>query len=203
MLVLHAAPNTISVAVAIALEEARVPYDIARVDFGTAEQTSARYLAVNPKGRVPALVTPDGTLTETGAILEYIAATSDIGRPADAFAAAKLREVMYYLAATMHVNHAHRMRGHRWADQAESHADMRAKVPQTMAASCAYLEDALTLAPFVGDDVSIVDGYLFALLTWLPSDGVDLADYPQLSAFAAMMRQRASVRAVVAKGLLV
>jgi len=102
MLVLHAAPNTISVAVAIALEEARVPYDIARVDFGAAEQTSARYLAVNPKGRVPALVTPDGTLTETGAILEYIAATSDIGRPADAFAAAKLREVMYYLAATMH-----------------------------------------------------------------------------------------------------
>ena len=203
MLVLHAAPNTISVAVAIALEEARVPYDIARVDFGTTEQTSPRYLAVNPKGRVPALVTPDGTLTETGAILEYIAATSDIGRPANAFAAAKLREVMYYLAATMHVNHAHRMRGHRWADQAESHADMRAKVPQTMAASCAYLEDALTLNPFVGDDVSVVDGYLFALLTWLPGDGVDLADYPQLSAFAAMMRQRASVRAVVAKGLLV
>ena len=203
MLVLHAAPNTISVAVAIALEEARVPYDIARVDFDTAEQTSPRYLAVNPKGRVPALVTPDGTLTETGAILEYIAATSDIGRPADAFAAAKLREVMYYLAATMHVNHAHRMRGHRWADQAESHADMRAKVPQTMAASCAYLEDALTLDPFVGDDVSVVDGYLFALLTWLPGDGVDLADYRQLSAFAAMMRQRASVRAVVAKGLLV
>lgn len=203
MLVLHAAPNTISVAVAIALEEARVPYDIARVDFGTIEQTSARYLAVNPKGRVPALVTPDGTLTETGAILEYIAATCDIARPANAFAAAKLREVMYYLAATMHVNHAHRMRGHRWADQAESHADMRAKVPQTMAASCAYLEDALTLDPFVGDNVSIVDGYLFTLLTWLPGDGVDLADYPQLSAFAAMMRQRASVRAVVAKGLLV
>lgn len=203
MLVLHAAPNTISVAVAIALEEARVPYDIARVDFDTAEQTRARYLAVNPKGRVPALVTPDGTLTETGAILEYIAATCDIARPANAFAAAKLREVMYYLAATMHVNHAHRMRGHRWADQAESHADMRAKVPQTMAASCAYLEDALTLDPFVGDNVSIVDGYLFTLLTWLPGDGVDLADYPQLSAFAAMMRQRASVRAVVAKGLLV
>jgi len=202
MLVLHAAPNTISVAVAIALEEARVPYDIARVDFDTTEQTSARYLAVNPKGRVPALVTPDGTLTETGAILEYIAATCDIARPANAFAAAKLREVMYYLAATMHVNHAHRMRGHRWADQAESHADMRAKVPQTMAASCAYLEDALTLDPFVGEDVSIVDGYLFTLLTWLPGDGVDLADYPQLSAFADMMRQRASVRAVVAKGLL-
>ncbi|HBB82106.1 MAG TPA: glutathione S-transferase, partial [Sulfitobacter sp.] len=75
MLKLHYAPGTISVAVAIALEEAGLAYEPVKVDFASAEQTAAPYLALNPKGRVPTLVTEAGSaLTETGALLDYVAA---------------------------------------------------------------------------------------------------------------------------------
>ena len=106
MLKLHYAPGTISVAVAIALEEAGLAYEPVKVDFASAEQTAAPYLALNPKGRVPALIGDDGTvMTETGALLDYIAALAPQAGllPADAQSAAHMRGVMYYLASTMHV----------------------------------------------------------------------------------------------------
>lgn len=202
MLTLHYAPKTISIAVAIALEEAGIAYDAVAVDFASGAQAKEPYLSVNPKGRVPALVTGAGTLTETGAILEYIGETSGQMLPDTPLAMARMREVMFYLASTMHVNHAHKMRGHRWADQQSSFDDMTAKVPQTMAASCAYLEDMLSLDPFVSKDISLADPYLFVVLNWVPGDGVDLSDYPKLAAFVRMMQARPSVQAVTAKGML-
>ena len=68
------APNTISMSVAIALQEAGLGHELTRVDFTKAEQTGDAYLAKNPKGRVPTLIVGDKALTETGALLEYIAA---------------------------------------------------------------------------------------------------------------------------------
>ena len=70
---LYYAPNTISVAVAIALEEAGIEYETVEIDFAAKEQTGAAYGQINPKNRVPALAVEGGILTETGALLEYIA----------------------------------------------------------------------------------------------------------------------------------
>ena len=137
MLKLFATKGTISVAVALVLEEVGAEYELCLIDFATEDQRSQAYLEINSKGRVPALVTEGGILTETAAILEYIAPHM---LPKDAFACAKHREISYYLAATMHINHAHKLRGYRWADLETSFEDMRAKVPQTMAESCAYVE---------------------------------------------------------------
>lgn len=200
MLKLHYSKGSISIAVAIALEEVGAEHILVPVDFKAGAQTQPAYLSLNPKGRVPLLETPDGLLTETGAILEYVAPGLI---PADAFAAAKMRETMYYMAGTMHVAHAHKMRGSRWADTEASFADMRAKVPQTMTASCAYLEDHLTLAPFAdGETLTLADIHLFMVLSWAPDDGVDMTAYPKLQRFADQMEARASVKAVRAKGLL-
>ncbi|WP_022703393.1 glutathione S-transferase family protein [Pseudorhodobacter ferrugineus] len=202
---LFLAKGTISIAVAITLEEAGVGYDPVVVDFAAGEQTKPAYLAINPKGRVPCLITDHGRLTETGAILEYIAALAPAAGliPQDAFVAAQMREVMYYIASTLHVNHAHKLRGHRWADLEASFADMRAKVPQTMAAGCAYLEQEVLRGPYVlGEAFTLADVYLFVVTTWLAGDGVDVAAYPKLSAFVAAMEVRASVRAVRVQGWL-
>lgn len=196
MLKLHYAPRTISVAVAIALEEAGVDYTPVPVDFANAAQTKPDYHKVNPKGRVPALETSHGILTETGAILEYAAPALV---PDDPFAAARMRELMYYLASTMHVNHAHRVRGHRWANEQSSFDDMAAKVPETMAASCAYLEEVL---PAHGERALVSDAYLYVVLSWLEGDGVDIANYPKLQAFQRWMDGRASVQTARAKGML-
>ena len=205
MLTLHYAPGTIAAAVAITLNEAQADYDRVRVDFSKGEQRGAAYLAINPKGRVPALETPQGILTECSAILDFIAATHPKAGlvPDDPFEAARMRSVMTYLASTMHVNHAHGMRGARWADDEASWADMKRKVPQTMAESAAYVEDHGMTGPFaLGDRFSLADPYLFLVSTWLPGDGVDIARYPKLAAFNASMWERPSVRIALSDGIL-
>lgn len=200
MLKLHYAPRTISVAVAITLEETGTPYEAVHVDFAAAAQTTPDYHKINPKGRVPALETPDGILTETGALLEYVA--PDLV-PTDPYAAAKMRELMYYLASTMHVNHAHKMRGSRWASLQSSFDDMARKVPETMATSCAYVEEALNALPFASGEGQVVsDFYLYVVLSWLPGDGVDIADFPTLQDFQHRMNTRRSVQTIYEKGML-
>jgi glutathione S-transferase len=195
---LHYAPGTIATASVLTLFETGKTADLIRVDFAKSQQNSPEYLAINPKGRVPALVTDQGILTETGAILHYLADGTDLV-PSDPMQRARMHELMYYLASTMHVNHAHKLRGHRWADQDASHQDMTAKVPETMAASCAYVETQLRGPYLLGDRPCLADFYLFAICTWLAGDGVDIANYPQLSNHFQMVSSRDS--AIKAKDL--
>lgn len=202
---LYYAPGTISVAVAIALEEAGLDYEAVKIDFANKEQLSPAYAQINPKSRVPALAVEGGILTETGALLDYIADVAPTAglRPSDPVLLARMREVMYYLASTMHVNHAHKLRGSRWASKTSSYKDMQAKVPQTMADSCAHLSQYGLRGPFVlGDEVSLADCYLYVVCTWLEGDGVTLADFPKIQSFMTAMEQRDSVRAVYAKDML-
>ncbi|NCQ22834.1 MAG: glutathione S-transferase [Rhodobacteraceae bacterium CG17_big_fil_post_rev_8_21_14_2_50_63_15] len=202
---LYYAKGTIAIAVAISLHEAGLPFEPVRLDFKAGDQTRPDYHAINPKGRVPALVTAQGILTETGAILDYIADLApEAGlRPSDPFRAAKMREAMYYLASTMHVNHAHRARGHRWANEESSFADMKAKTVQTMTESAAYIEQHILTGPYVlGDSLSLADPYLFVASTWLAGDGVKVADFPRFMAFAEAMRARASVARVIADDMI-
>ncbi|SFS90933.1 glutathione S-transferase [Sulfitobacter marinus] len=206
MLTLYYAPGTISIAVALTLEEAGLPYEAVKVDFKSAEQTLPDYLAINAKGRVPALVLSDGTvLTETGALLEYIADVAPSAGliPTDSTLAAHMRSAMYYLASTMHVAHAHKMRGSRWASQKSSFDDMTAMVPQTMAACASYVETHLLRGDSVlGQNFSIADPYLFVVCTWLEGDGVRIADYPKIQNFMTKMEGRQSVKIIREKAML-
>ncbi len=202
---LYYAPRTISIAVAIALEEAGLEYEAVKLDFASGEQTKPAYHQINPKGRVPALVVDGGILTETGALLDYVAAVApDAGLvPKDPVIAARMREVMYYLASTMHVNHAHKMRGHRWADKEASWQDMTAKVAETMTDSCAYISSNGLRGPLVlGETFSLADAYLYVVCSWLEGDGVDVSAFPKIIAFREAMEARPSVQAVRAAGML-
>lgn len=202
MLTLHCAPNTIAVAVVVALNEG-VHWEAVRIDFASADQTKPAYLALNPKGRVPTLITPEGPLTETGAILEYLGETAVSHLvPVDPLQRARMREVMYYLASTMHVNHAHKMRGPRWANEQSSFDDMKAKVPETMTASCAFLEPQVVGPYFFGPEPTLEDCYLYAISNWLEGDGVDLSQFPKLTAWRVTMESRASVQKARAEGLI-
>ena len=203
---LYFAPNTVSVAVCVALHEAGQPHDLIKVDFAASEQTGTAYLGINAKGRVPALETNGTVLTETGALLDYIAALHPNAglMPSDPVEAARVRSVMYYLASTMHINHAHKMRGQRWATEQSSLDDMKAKVTENMTASAAFVEDECLAGPFVlGDVISIADCYPYAVCNWLDGDGVDVAAFPKISTFLQTMEQRDSVKASRAKGVIV
>lgn len=204
MLTLHHNPFAISAVAAIVLEELELEYTPVLVDFRETAQQAPAYLALNPKGRVPTLETPDGVLTETGAILEYLATTHGPQLvPDDTFQAARMRETMYYLAATLHVNYAHALRGARWADAEASWADMAAKAPHTMAASLAYLEGHLDFAPFaIGASLTLADPWLFVLTGFATRLHIDLAQFPNLSAHQVLMNDRYAVRAARNKGML-
>jgi glutathione S-transferase len=69
---LHYGTGSCSLLVHMVLEELGVPFESVKVDLAKGEQHGAAYRAVNAKGKVPALVTPDGTLTECVAIVEWL-----------------------------------------------------------------------------------------------------------------------------------
>src|SRR5437773_8645534 len=132
MLKLFYAAHTCSLATHIVLAEVRADYSTARIDLAADQQRSSDYLAVNPKGRVPALATESGTLTETPALLLFVAQrfpAAELAPLADPFALAQVQEFNSYLCSTVHVAHAHRMRGTRWADDAAAIEAMKRKVP--------------------------------------------------------------------------
>ena len=194
MFTLFYAPGTCALASHIALEDAGASYELRRVDFRKTEQQTPDYLAINPKGRVPALRTPRGVLTETPAILAFVAQSFPEARLApldDPFAFAQLQEFITYLCSTVHVAHAHGRRGYRWATEEASFADMKRKVPQTVGACFELIETRMFRGPWVmGEDYSIADPYLFTLATWLEGDDVDPARFPRVAEHRAQMADR-------------
>ncbi|HVY83534.1 MAG TPA: glutathione S-transferase N-terminal domain-containing protein [Caulobacterales bacterium] len=203
MLTLHFAPNTCALAPHIALKDAGAEYELRRVDFARTEQRSEEYLAVNPKGRVPSLVTERGVLTETPAILAFIAQSFPAAQLAplnDAFAFAEAQAFNAFLCSTLHVAHAHRVRGYRWADEPEAIAAMQRKVPQSVADAFGLVERAMFKGPWVlGERYSICDPYLFTLAQWMELDGVDPASFPKVADHRRRMGERESVRAAIAE----
>lgn len=202
MLTLYFAPSTCALASHIALEDAGAAYDLRRIDFSRTEQQSPDYLAINPKARVPSLVTDRGVLTETPAILAFIAQSfpeAGLAPLDDPFAFAEVQAFNSYLCSTVHVAHAHRMRGSRWADDPAAIAAMQAKVPQSVGACFDLIEREMLRGPWVmGEAYTIADPYLFTIAQWLEADGVDLARIPRVAEHRSRMAKRPSVRRALA-----
>ena len=198
----YSAPGTCALATHIALHEAGADFDLVKLDMGAQQQQSPEYLRVNPKGRVPALATEHGVLTETPALLAFVAQSfpdAQLAQVDDPFAFARMLELASYLASTAHVAHAHKRRGARWADDPAAHAAMQAKVPQSMTACAAYLESQIVGPWAAGERYSVVDGYLYTIGSWLEGDGVDLAQFPKLTAYLARVAARPAVQRALAE----
>jgi glutathione S-transferase len=202
MLTLYYAPGTCALATHLALEYAGAPYEAVRLDFKQQQQRSLEYLRVNPKGRVPALVTDRGVLTETPALLQYVAQTWPQAKLApldDAFLLAQVNEFNSYLCSTVHVAHAHGARGYRWSDDAAAIETMKKKVPQTMGDAFELIETRMLRGPWVlGERFSTSDLYLFTLARWLKGDGVDVERFPKVADHLARMDAQPQVQKVLA-----
>ncbi len=199
---LYYAPGACSLASHIAIEEVGVPYETRRLDLAAGDQRKPEYLKVNPKGRVPALITDLGILTETPAILAYVAQVfpkADLAPLADPFAFARVQAFNSYLCSTAHVNHAHLTRGSRWADEPASLEDMKRKVPKNVGDSFALMEREMVEGPWVmGNAYTICDPYLFTVAGWLPRDEVDIARFPKIHDHHKRMAERPAVKKVLA-----
>jgi glutathione S-transferase len=197
MLILYYATDTCALASHIALEEAGATFEMRWIDFGAAEQTKPDYLKINPKGRVPTLMTERGALTETPAILAYVSQTHPEARLApldDPFAFAELQAFMSYLCSTLHVAHAHRMRGYRWTDDTTALEAMKKKVPQSVGACYDLIERTMFRGPWaMGDAYTVADPYLFTIARWMEGDGVDPHAFPRVLDHRDRMAERPAV----------
>ena len=203
MLKFYYAPGTCALASHIALEEAGAEYETVRLSFRTEDQRKPEYLAINPKARVPTLVTDAGVLTETPAILAFVAQTfpgAQLAPMDDAFAFARVQAFNSYLCSTVHVAHAHRMRGYRWVDDPAAIVAMQRKAPSAVAECFDLIERDMFAGPFVmGDAYTICDPYLYTLTQWWEADSVDPARFSKLRDHRQRMADRPAVKRALAE----
>ena len=201
MLTLYYAKGSSALASHLLLEEVGAEYAVHEVPIAHGANHEPAYLAVNPKGRVPALKTPEGVITENPAILNYVAATHPQAGmlPDTPFKRAEADALNAYLCATVHVAFAHLLRGARWADSAEAQAAMKDKVAANLADCAQVIEDHYLRGPWaLGDSYTHCDAYLFLVPRWLAKAGVDLSDFPKLEAHHNALLHRPATLAVMA-----
>src|SRR5437016_12005531 len=86
---LYSLPTPNGVKVSIMLEEIGLPYEPHTINFAKNDQTTPEFLSLNPNGKIPAIIDPDGPggkafgLFESGAILQYLGEKTGKLLPAD------------------------------------------------------------------------------------------------------------------------
>lgn len=202
MIKLFYTPGTCARASHIALEEAGAEFEAVRVDLRGGEHQRPEYLAMNPKSRVPALQTDQGVLTESVAILGYIAQAFPEARlaPTDPWGFAQAQAFNAYLSSTVHIFFGVGFRPGRYADEETSHEDMRRKMPENMLGAVRLIEERLFKGPWVlGEQFSVCDGYLFTLFGWLAAINQDQTQFPALYAHSQRVAERPAVQRVLAR----
>jgi glutathione S-transferase len=110
---------------------------------------------------VPALVTEQGILTETPALLMYLAQTYPEAKLApldDIFSLAQMQSINSWFCSTVHVHHAHGARGRRWSDDLDAQKTMKDKVAQNMTDSATLIEREILRGPWVmGEQFTVAD----------------------------------------------
>lgn len=201
---LYYAPGACSLSPHIALREAGCRFDLERVELKAHRTASgADFLAINPKGYVPALQLdePDSPiLTEGPAILQYIGdlvPEAHLVPAAGTLARYHLQAWLNFIATEIHKQFSPLF------DAVTSPAvgeHQRGK----LGARFLYLQDQLSDRAFLmGETFTIADAYLFVMLQWCPPQGIDLELYPNLDDYEHRIAQRPAVQAALAaEGLL-
>lgn len=188
---LYFAPLSCSMATRIALYESGLDANFHQVVLTTKQTTDgADYLAVNPKGQVPAMLTPDGLLTEGPAVLQYVADRAPAARlapPAGTRARYLLQQWLNYIATEIHKGVFYLIFNPAVPAEAKVFA-REAVVPRYR-----FLSEHLADRPFLLDEFSVADAYLVTTLGWAAPAGIDLAAWPVLAQYAQRLRERPAV----------
>ena len=193
------AKKTCSVGIHVLLEEIGAPYDLRIVDFSKKEQKTPDYLALNPKGKVAALVRDDGSVvTEYAAIAMYLAMTHPEKNlmPTDTEGMIRTLEAMDYIIGTVHML-SWRMfrRPDAYSDIPEAIEQLKVRGKEAMLAALGVVDEQLDGKTWVmGDTYSIADTALYYNEYW----AVDVAgwDLPaNVRAHYERMKERPAVQA--------
>ena len=193
---LYYTPGACSLAPHILLQESGLDHQPVLVDLRAKKLADGSdYLAVNPKGGVPALDVGDGeVLTENAVLLVYIADTS--GRedllPASGLARYRVLEWLNYIATELHKGF-----GPLW--NPNNPEALKDQTRELLGKKFDYVQGRLTGDYLTGDHFSAPDAYLFTILRWTDIHGIDLSRWPRLAAY----RQRVGARPGAGRALAV
>jgi glutathione S-transferase len=199
---LYYAPGACSLSPHIVATEAGIPVELVKVDLGKHQTASGEdFMAINPKGYVPALRLDDGTvLTEGPAIVQYLADKN----PASGLAPAngsieryRLQEALNFIGTELHKNF-----GPLFNPATPDAAKEAQKA--TIAKKLAYLNDQLANKQYLmGDKFTVADAYAFTIVNWTNFVKIDLKPYPNLAAYMGRVGGRPKVQETLkAEGLM-
>lgn len=185
-LTLYYAPDNASLCVRLALLEAGIMFETVLVDRKAQQQRSAAYLAMNPMGLIPVLVTPNGPLYETGAILLWIADhVGDLIPAPENPARGGALKWLFWMSNTLHPA----LRMLFYPDQYID-TDSEALRHRTQTRLITYLDQLEANAEWLGQaDTGILGCYLAPMLRWMAIYGgdtswFDITRWPGLLSFA-------------------
>lgn len=189
---LYYSPGACSLASHIVLHELKSPSQFVKVDLKS-KQTEAGedYRAINAKGYVPALVLDDGDLlTENVAILQYLASLSPELLPQSGKPKWHAIETLAFVSTELH-------KAFKPLFDPTSSPEVKQKAKDLVAQRLLLLVPKLAQREFiVGEQFTVVDAYLFVMLTWARKHGVSIPAV--LESYADKLGERASVKEALA-----
>lgn len=186
----------------IVAREAGIELDLQKVDLKTKTMVSeGDYLAINPKGSVPALQLDDGEiLTEGPVIVQYLAdlrPEKGLAPPAGTLERYRLQEWLAYISSELHKSYSPLFRP-------DTPAQTRTERQAYLNRRYTLVEQRLATQPYLlGTAFTVADAYLFTVTNWAGMVKLDLSAFPNLRAFQERIAARPAVKAAMsAEGLL-
>jgi glutathione S-transferase len=198
MLQLYFSPMACSLASRIALMEAGLDarYHLVHLLTKKRIEDDADFRTISAKGAVPVLVLENGErLTESAAVLQYIAdlkPETGLAPPPGHVDRYRLQEWLSFIGTEIHKGFLFPT---FWYKDEASLAKPRARIGQTLSVPAAHLTDREFL---VGQRFTVADAHLTWALLLLHAAGVDVAQWPSLSAYLERMQARPTVREAIA-----
>lgn len=198
---LYFSPGSCSLASHACLLEAKAEFKANAVLLARGEQRSAAYLAVTPKGRVPALAVDGQVITETIAILSYIAArypAAGLLPAEDPRELARAYELMSWYASTLHVAVAQVWRTERFVADETLWPALREHAVGELWRGFQEIDRLCAVGPWMlGPKFSVLDPYTLVFWRWGERLGFDMPALGGWAAHGQRTMQRASVRAAL------
>ena len=195
---LYYTPNTCSLSPHIVLREAGIPFELVRVDLRAKQLADGGdWLAINPKGYVPAVKTPGGeVITEGAVIIRYLAdqrPDAQLAPPAGTIARVRLDEWLHFIATELH-------KGMSPLYNPTANAEFKQNLKeQRLASRWAALADGIGDKPYLLGELTIADAYAFYVLrAWLRGQKESLERWPVLGTYYARVADRPAVAAALA-----
>jgi glutathione S-transferase len=189
-MILYYSPGACSLADHIAMHEAGMKFDLAKVDLKTHKlEDGRRFTDINPKGYVPALQFDDGqVLTENIAILSMIADDHPALMAPGPFGRSRLLEILAYISTEIHKSFKPLFTPD--ATDAE-----KIKATALVAEKLEFISK-LAKGPYLfGETATVADAYLFVMLMWSAKNGIPIPT--ALTQFSERMRSRVAVKAAL------